>query len=68
MSFKDVARELYRVQQRIEQLEQALVQAGPAEEGGLQAQLLDAQAERRLLQNMINGRKITPLPLGRRGP
>lgn len=61
MSFKDVARELYRTQQRIEQLEQALAQAGPGEEAGLQARLVDAQAEKRLLQNMINGRKSTPL-------
>ncbi|MFZ5776243.1 MAG: hypothetical protein ACOY3Z_12235 [Thermodesulfobacteriota bacterium] len=61
MSFKDVARELYRVQQRVAQLEKALPLSGPEDEAHLMEQLREAQAERRQLQNIINGRKATPL-------
>ncbi|MBA3003097.1 MAG: hypothetical protein FP813_04495 [Desulfurivibrio sp.] len=63
MSLRDLARELYRAQQQVERLEKLLSSATPEEEIAIRHELQDAQAERRQLQKMIDGRKdSSPLP------
>lgn len=63
MSLRDLARELYRAQQQVERLEKLLSSATPEEEIAIRQELQDAQAERRQLQKMIDGRKdSSPLP------
>ena len=63
MSIRDLARELYRAQQQVEQLGKQLLSAMPQEETAIQCELRDARAERQQLQKMIDGHKdSSPLP------
>lgn len=59
MSLRDMARELYRAQQQVERLEKLLLSASAEDEPAIKHELQEAQAERQLLQKMIDGRKDT---------
>jgi len=64
MSLRDLARELYRAKQQVEQLEKLLLSELPEEEEmKIRSELEEARAERRQLQKIIDGRKdSSPLP------
>jgi 5-bromo-4-chloroindolyl phosphate hydrolysis protein len=64
MSLRDLARELYRAKQQVEQLEKLLLSGLPEEEEmKIRSELEEARAERRQLQKIIDGRKdSSPLP------
>ena len=64
MSLRDLARELYRAKQQVEQLEKLLLSELPEEEEmKVRGELEEARAERRQLQKIIDGRKdSSPLP------
>lgn len=61
MSIKYVALDLYRAQQKVEELTHALKQAGPAEEQKLRAELREAEEDLRKLRRILDGAK-KPLP------
>jgi len=61
MSFRELARELYRAKQNVERLEKLLAAASPQEAGAIEGELAGARAEQRLLQQIIDGHK-TSLP------
>lgn len=61
MSIRLLARDLYRLQQRVDRLETELANASsPDRREDLQAQLRAARAERNQLRRVLDGQKDTP--------
>jgi hypothetical protein len=61
MSIKALALELYRAQQKVDRLEAQLEEAPISEMESLRNELREAQAEFKILRNILNGEK-TPSP------
>lgn len=57
MSIKAIARELYRAQQQVEQLEKQLAAAEFPQQEAIKGKLRTARAEYEQLRRMLNGRK-----------
>lgn len=61
MSIRLLARDLYRLQQRVDRLEAELANASsPDRREDIQAQLRAARAERNQLRRVLDGQKDTP--------
>jgi chromosome segregation ATPase len=60
MSIRMIAKDLYRLQQEVEQLEQELRAAQPGNKGELEQQLRRARAERDRLRGMLEANKEPP--------
>ena len=67
MSIRALALELYRAQQKVEQLEARLADAPYSEQEALREKLREARAEWKILRNMLNGEK-SPSPYQSRRP
>ena len=64
MSIRLLAQELYRVQQEVERLEQALREAPLDRRVDLEDKLRRARAERERLRRIMDGQKDAPGPRG----
>ncbi len=60
MSIRMIARDLYRLHQEVERLEQAIESAPPERRGGLVDQLRKVRAERDRMRRVLEGCKDAP--------
>lgn len=65
MSFRELARELYRAKQKVSRLEKLIAASTAQGAAAIADELAAARAEERLLQRIIDGQKASPPGTGR---
>lgn len=56
MSLRLIARDLYRLQQKVDRLEKALAEAPYARREALEGELKQAKSERNMVKRLLDGR------------